>query len=65
MWDETQEAEAKARVQVNSEVLLTTEEIEKLEQEAAGQWDAFYGIHQNRWERKDKFAFSLNKVCMY
>ena len=50
VWDETQEAQAKAKVQVNSEVLLTPEEIEKLEREASGQWNSFYGIHQNRWE---------------
>lgn len=48
VWDETQEKEAKAKVQENSEILLTTEEIAKFEQEASGQWDGFYGIHQNR-----------------
>lgn len=48
VWDETQEAEARAKVQENSEVLLSTEEIEKLDQEASSQWDSFYGIHQNR-----------------
>ncbi|XP_045115846.1 tRNA N(3)-methylcytidine methyltransferase METTL2-like isoform X2 [Portunus trituberculatus] len=58
VWDETQEAEAKAKVQVNSEVLLTTEEIEKLEQEAAGQWDAFYGIHQNRFFKDRNWLFT-------
>ncbi|KAK8390806.1 hypothetical protein O3P69_010488 [Scylla paramamosain] len=58
VWDETQEAEAKAKVQVNSEVLLTTEEIEKLEQEAAGKWDAFYGIHQNRFFKDRNWLFT-------
>lgn len=58
VWDETQEAEAKAKVQVNSEVLLTPEEIEKLEQEAAGQWDAFYGIHQNRFFKDRNWLFT-------
>lgn len=58
VWDETQEAEARAKVQENSEVLLTPEEIEKLDQEASSQWDSFYGIHQNRFFKDRNWLFT-------
>ncbi|XP_050691450.1 tRNA N(3)-methylcytidine methyltransferase METTL2-like isoform X1 [Eriocheir sinensis] len=58
VWDETQEEEAKVKVQENSEILLTTEEIAKLEQEASSQWDGFYGIHQNRFFKDRNWLFT-------
>ena len=50
MWDDAQEEAAKAKVEENSEITLTSEKIEKLDKDAATHWDAFYDIHQNRFE---------------
>ena len=48
-WDQEQENIARLKVEENSEVTLTEDAINKLEKEAAVQWDKFYGIHQNRF----------------
>ncbi|XP_063603017.1 tRNA N(3)-methylcytidine methyltransferase METTL2-like isoform X2 [Penaeus indicus] len=58
VWDDTQETAALAKVQENSEVTLTPEEIQKLEEEAALHWDAFYGIHQNRFFKDRHWLFT-------
>ncbi|XP_047488575.1 tRNA N(3)-methylcytidine methyltransferase METTL2-like [Penaeus chinensis] len=58
VWDDTQEAAAMAKVQENSEVTLTPEDIQKLEEEAAHHWDAFYGIHQNRFFKDRHWLFT-------
>ncbi|ROT64148.1 putative methyltransferase-like protein 2A [Penaeus vannamei] len=58
VWDDTQEAAALAKVQENSEVTLTPEDIQKLEEEAAHHWDAFYGIHQNRFFKDRHWLFT-------
>ncbi|XP_042871442.1 tRNA N(3)-methylcytidine methyltransferase METTL2-like isoform X2 [Penaeus japonicus] len=58
VWDDTQEAAAQAKVQENSEVTLTPEEIQKLEAEAAHHWDAFYDIHQNRFFKDRHWLFT-------
>ncbi|XP_042220790.1 tRNA N(3)-methylcytidine methyltransferase METTL2-like isoform X2 [Homarus americanus] len=58
VWDEKQEAVAQAKVLENSEVTLSAEEIKKLELEAAGQWDSFYGIHQNRFFKDRHWLFT-------
>lgn len=49
VWDESQEAAAREKVQENSAVTFTEEELEQLDLTAAAQWDKFYGIHQNRY----------------
>lgn len=51
VWDESQEAAAREKVQENSEVTFTKEELEQLDLTAATQWDNFYGIHQNRYNQ--------------
>lgn len=58
VWDENQEAAAKEKVLENSEVTLSTEEIQKLEEEAADQWDSFYSIHQNRFFKDRNWLFT-------
>ncbi|KAK3887836.1 hypothetical protein Pcinc_008063 [Petrolisthes cinctipes] len=58
VWDESQEAAAREKVQENSEVTLTREEIEQLDLKAASQWDNFYGIHQNRFFKDRNWLFT-------
>ncbi|KAK7077428.1 Methyltransferase-like protein 2-A [Halocaridina rubra] len=57
-WDDVQEAAAKSKVAENSEISLTPEEIDKLEEKAAAQWDAFYDIHQNRFFKDRHWLFT-------
>ncbi|XP_064080790.1 tRNA N(3)-methylcytidine methyltransferase METTL2-like isoform X2 [Macrobrachium nipponense] len=58
VWDDAQEAAAKSKVEENSEVMMTPEEIKKLDQEAAAHWDAFYDIHQNRFFKDRNWLFT-------
>ncbi|XP_068225238.1 tRNA N(3)-methylcytidine methyltransferase METTL2 isoform X2 [Palaemon carinicauda] len=58
VWDDAQEAAAKSKVEENSEVLMTPEDIEKLDNEAAIHWDAFYDIHQNRFFKDRNWLFT-------
>lgn len=56
-WDEEQEEQARLKVQENSEVLASGEQILKYENEAEKFWDKFYGIHNNRysiWKNIDR-----------
>ncbi|CAL4222888.1 unnamed protein product [Meganyctiphanes norvegica] len=57
-WDAAQEEAAQAKVTINSEVTLTQEDIDKLEEEAANKWDVFYGIHQNRFFKDRHWLFT-------
>ena len=47
-WDEEQETVAKEKVEQNSQVTLSKESLQSLEDEADKHWDAFYDIHQNK-----------------
>ncbi|KAK8740396.1 hypothetical protein OTU49_002892 [Cherax quadricarinatus] len=58
VWDENQEAVAQAKVLENSEVTLSAEEIARLEQNAAEQWNSFYSIHQNRFFKDRHWLFT-------
>lgn len=58
VWDDVQEAAAKSKVEENSAIMLTSEQIEKLDLEAAAQWDAFYDIHQNRFFKDRHWLFT-------
>lgn len=57
-WDSEQEAEAKHKVDQNSEIKLSSEEIQKFEEEADKFWDSFYGIHQNRFFKDRHWLFT-------
>lgn len=58
VWDENQEAIAKSKVLENSEVTLSAEDIQRLEQDAADQWDNFYSVHQNRFFKDRHWLFT-------
>ena len=47
-WGEKQEKDAQAAVLKNSEVTLCSDELKKVEEESATNWDKFYNVHQNR-----------------
>lgn len=47
-WDEEQERVAKETVQKNGNVTLSSEDVNKFEQDADKYWDSFYDVHQNR-----------------
>ncbi|XP_076065167.1 methyltransferase-like protein isoform X2 [Oratosquilla oratoria] len=57
-WDEEQENHAKEMVARNSDIIMTNEDILKLEEEAGSQWDAFYGIHQNKFFKDRHWLFT-------
>lgn len=57
-WDEKQEADARKKVELNSEVRLSSNEIEKYEKEAADFWNSFYGIHTNRFFKDRHWLFT-------
>jgi len=57
-WDEAQENEAKKKVSANSEVKLSSEEVEKFEFNADKYWDKFYGIHSNRFFKDRHWLFT-------
>lgn len=57
-WDAAQEEAAQSKVAINSEVTLTMDDIERLEEEAAKKWDDFYGIHQNRFFKDRHWLFT-------
>lgn len=48
-WDVEQEEAAAKKVQQNSVIKLSDENIKDLEENANKHWDAFYDIHQNRY----------------
>ncbi|CAH0563855.1 unnamed protein product [Brassicogethes aeneus] len=57
-WDETQEAEALNKVQINSTVKFSDSDIEKYETEADKNWDKFYDIHTNRFFKDRHWLFT-------
>ncbi|XP_026761748.1 methyltransferase-like protein isoform X2 [Galleria mellonella] len=57
-WNAEQEEAAKAKVQQNSEVKLSEEQLKSLEENAGKHWDAFYDIHQNRFFKDRHWLFT-------
>ncbi|KAJ8929540.1 hypothetical protein NQ314_017768 [Rhamnusium bicolor] len=57
-WDEVQEKEAQIKVKANSEVKFSSDIIEKYENEANKHWDAFYGIHTNKFFKDRHWLFT-------
>jgi len=57
-WDAEQEQQAKTMVAQNSEVRMSTEKVEQIEQEAGQLWDKFYGVHQNRFFKDRQWLFT-------
>ncbi|XP_014203499.1 methyltransferase-like protein 2-A [Copidosoma floridanum] len=58
VWDKEQEKVAQHKVEENSTVLASEEEIAKYESEADKYWDKFYGIHQNRFFKDRHWLFT-------
>jgi len=58
VWDKEQEEVAQLKVEKNSKVLASEEEIAKYESEADKFWDKFYGIHQNRFFKDRHWLFT-------
>lgn len=57
-WDEEQEELARKQVKQNSEVKLTTLQVDNFDLEANKQWDAFYGVHSNRFFKDRHWLFT-------
>jgi hypothetical protein len=57
-WDASQEELAKCKVTENSSVFATQDDQEKYEVCANKYWDAFYGIHQNRFFKDRHWLFT-------
>lgn len=57
-WDDDLLEEARRKVAVNSETLMDKEKRERLERDAADQWDVFYGIHDNRFFKDRNWLFT-------
>lgn len=57
-WDEEQREQARKKVNENSCVYASEEETRRYEQEAQGYWDAFYGIHQNKFFKDRHWLFT-------
>ncbi|XP_001606764.1 tRNA N(3)-methylcytidine methyltransferase METTL2 isoform X1 [Nasonia vitripennis] len=58
VWDKEQEETAQRKVEENSKVSASAEEIAKYEDEADKFWDKFYGIHQNRFFKDRHWLFT-------
>lgn len=56
-WDEEQEKLAQQKVNENSIVTVSTEQLLKYETEADKYWDKFYGIHNNGYVLSKKTIF--------
>lgn len=50
--------EARKKIEENSVVTLSKEEIAKLDEEAASRWDDFYGVHSNRFFKDRHWLFT-------
>lgn len=48
-WDEEQEKVAREKVELNSQIKFSNDQMKSLEDDADKHWDAFYDIHQNRF----------------
>jgi 2-polyprenyl-3-methyl-5-hydroxy-6-metoxy-1,4-benzoquinol methylase len=57
-WDAGQEELAKRKVTENSSVLVSQDDGEKYEACADKYWDAFYGVHQNRFFKDRNWIFT-------
>lgn len=57
-WDSEQEEAAKIKVQQNSNMLLSEEVVQSLEENADKHWDSFYDIHQNRFFKDRHWLFT-------
>lgn len=57
-WTDEQKEIAEAAVKKNSEIKFSHEDIKKLEDEQANNWDKFYGIHQNRFFKDRHWLFT-------
>lgn len=57
-WDDEQEANALAKVELNSTVIMSKEEVENFESNADSFWDAFYDIHQNKFFKDRHWLFT-------
>lgn len=57
-WDNEQEQEALKKVQQNSIVKLSSEEIEKYDSQANTFWDSFYDIHENKFFKDRHWLFT-------
>lgn len=57
-WDEEREKEALEKVNKNSEIKFTDDQLNKYENEADKYWDAFYDIHQNRFFKDRHWLFT-------
>lgn len=57
-WDDEQEANALSKVENNSTVTMSKEEVENFESKADSFWDAFYDIHQNKFFKDRHWLFT-------
>lgn len=57
-WDEEQEKHAQDSVQRNSAQTLPQDQVQKLENEADANWNAFYDIHQNKFFKNRHWLFT-------
>lgn len=61
-WDEEQEKLAQKKVDENSIVTMSSEQLSKYEIEADKYWDKFYGIHNNGYVQFKKYIFSIKSM---
>lgn len=57
-WDAKQENHALESVSKNSQVTLSVDELQKLEDQADQYWDAFYDIHENKFFKDRHWLFT-------
>ncbi|KAG5681684.1 hypothetical protein PVAND_011096 [Polypedilum vanderplanki] len=57
-WSEEQKQLAEEAVKKNSDIKLSEDEIKKLEESQAENWDKFYGIHQNKFFKDRHWLFT-------
>ncbi|KAF2357000.1 S-adenosyl-L-methionine-dependent methyltransferase [Trinorchestia longiramus] len=58
VWGEEQEQKAREAVAKNSEVTYTSEQLQCLEEQAANNWNKFYGVHQNKFFKNRNWLFT-------
>jgi len=64
IWDEEQEKLAQQKVNENSIVMMSSEQLSKYETEADKYWDKFYGIHNNGYVHAKINIFSVKLFRM-
>ncbi|CAB3221924.1 unnamed protein product [Arctia plantaginis] len=57
-WDEEQEKVAREKVELNSQIIFSDDQMKSLEDDADKHWDAFYDIHQNRFFKDRHWLFT-------